>query len=96
MSRLESTQHAADLAVSGAWRGTKTHELFEELGWETLAHADQYLNSFDQCCIKSWNNLDLTDHTESSHYSSIQKALLQLIGPKKRHLDLLGMNDRLG
>ena len=31
MSKLESTQYAAVLAVSGAWRGTNTDKLFEEL-----------------------------------------------------------------
>ena len=45
MSKLESTQyHAAALAVSGAWRGTNTDTLFEELGWESLAHQATLLN----------------------------------------------------
>ena len=30
--RLESTQYSAALAVSGAWRGTNTDKLYEELG----------------------------------------------------------------
>ena len=38
MSKLESTQYAAAVAVSGAWRGTNTEKLFEELGWGSLAH----------------------------------------------------------
>ena len=38
VSKLESTQYAAALAVSGAWRGTNTEKLFEEIGWEYLAH----------------------------------------------------------
>ena len=42
MSKLESTQHAAALSVSGAWRGTNTDKLFEELGWESLAHRRWY------------------------------------------------------
>ena len=42
MSKLESTQYAAALAVSGAWRGTDTDKLFEELGWESLAHRRWY------------------------------------------------------
>ena len=37
MNKLESTQYVAALAVSGAWRGTSTEKLFEELGWESLA-----------------------------------------------------------
>ena len=42
MSKLESTQYAAALAVSGAWRGTNGDKLFEELGWESLAHRRWY------------------------------------------------------
>ena len=38
MSKLESTQYAAALAFSGTWRTTNTDKLFEELGWESLAH----------------------------------------------------------
>ena len=40
MSKLESTQHDAVLAVSGAWCGTSTDKVLEELGWETLATGD--------------------------------------------------------
>ena len=43
MSKLESIQYAAALAVSGAWRGTNTDKLFEELGWESLAHLCESL-----------------------------------------------------
>ena len=42
MSKLESTQYAAALAVSGAWRGINTDKLFEELGWESLAYRRWY------------------------------------------------------
>ena len=42
MSELESTQYAAALAVSGAWRRTSTDKLFEEHGWESLAHRRRY------------------------------------------------------
>ena len=38
MSKLESTQYAAALTVSGTWRGTYTGKLFEELGWKSQAH----------------------------------------------------------
>ena len=34
--RLESTQYSAALAVSGAWRGTNTDKIYQELGWEML------------------------------------------------------------
>ena len=40
--KLESTQYAAALAVSGTWRRNNTDKLFEELGWESLAHARWY------------------------------------------------------
>ena len=42
ITKLESTQYAAALAVSGAWRGTNTDKLFEELGWESLSHRRWY------------------------------------------------------
>ena len=42
MSKLDSTQYAAALAVSGAWRGTNPDKLFEILGWESLAHRRRY------------------------------------------------------
>ena len=37
MQRLESTQYQAALAVSGAWKGSSTTKLYEELGWESLS-----------------------------------------------------------
>ena len=42
MRKLESTQNAAALAVSGAWRGTNSDKSFEELCWESLAHRRWY------------------------------------------------------
>ena len=42
MSKLESTQYDAALSVSGAWRGTSTDKVLQELGWETLAHRRWY------------------------------------------------------
>ena len=36
MGTLESTQYQAALAVSGAWKGTNTEKIYNELGWETL------------------------------------------------------------
>ena len=35
LSKLQSTQHAAAPAATGAWRGTNTDKLFEELSWES-------------------------------------------------------------
>ena len=40
--KLESTQYSAALAVSGAWRGTNTEKLYEELGWEILYYRRWY------------------------------------------------------
>ena len=33
---LEQTQYSADLAVTGAWRGTSRQNLYNELGWDSL------------------------------------------------------------
>ena len=40
--QLESTQYTAALAVSGAWRGTNTDKIYEELGWEILYYRRWY------------------------------------------------------
>ena len=40
--RLESTQYSAVLAGSGAWRGTNTDKIYEELGWEILYYRRWY------------------------------------------------------
>ena len=40
--KLESTQYSVALAVTGAWRGTNTDRLYEELGWETLHYRRWY------------------------------------------------------
>ena len=42
MSKLESIQYDAALEVSGAWHGTITDKVLEELGWKTLAHRRWY------------------------------------------------------
>ena len=36
MRALESLQYQAALAVTGAWQGTSTQKIYEELGWESL------------------------------------------------------------
>ena len=33
---LDQTQYSADLAVTGAWRGTSRQRLYSELGWESF------------------------------------------------------------
>ena len=39
MQSIESTQYQAALAVSGAWKGSNTSKLYEELGWESLTEG---------------------------------------------------------
>ena len=36
MNILEKTQYQAALAITGAWKGTNTDKIYEELGWESL------------------------------------------------------------
>ena len=38
MKALESIQYQAALAVTGAWKGTSTKKIYEQLGWESLHH----------------------------------------------------------
>ena len=42
MSRLESAQYSAALAITGAWKGTSRDKIYHELGWETLADRRWY------------------------------------------------------
>ena len=42
MSRLESVQYAAALAITDAWRGTSRDKIYHELGWEPLADRRWY------------------------------------------------------
>ena len=37
MKEVEKVQYQAALAVSGAWQGSNSSKLYEELGWESLA-----------------------------------------------------------
>ena len=38
MRALESIQYQAGLAVTGAWKGSNTQKIYNELGWESLNH----------------------------------------------------------
>ena len=38
MRALESVQYLASLAVTGAWKGTSTSKIYNELKWESLHH----------------------------------------------------------
>ena len=42
MNVLESTQYQAALAVTGAWKGSNTDKIYEELGWESLHHRRNF------------------------------------------------------
>ena len=42
MQKLESLQYNAVLAITGAWRGTSTDKIYEELGWENLTNRRWY------------------------------------------------------
>ena len=37
MSKIESIQYQAALAITGTWKGTSRLRLYEELGWESLS-----------------------------------------------------------
>ena len=63
--RLERTQYAAALAVTGAWRGSSRQRLLEELGWESLYtrnfnpfNAPRFRHGFNCLSICTW--LDIT------------------------------------
>ena len=42
MSKIESIQYQAALAVTGTWKGTNRVKLYEELGWESLSDRSSY------------------------------------------------------
>ena len=42
MGKIESVQIQAAYAVSGAWKGTSTTKVYEELGWEWLSQRRWY------------------------------------------------------
>ena len=37
MTKAESIQYQADLAINGEWQGSNRPKLYEELGWESLS-----------------------------------------------------------
>ena len=55
MKALESVQYQAALAVTGAWKGTSTQKIYQELGWESLHHR-RYARRITQF-FKIINNL---------------------------------------
>ena len=42
MQKLESLQYNATLVITGAWHGTSTDRIYEELGWESLTNRRWY------------------------------------------------------
>ena len=55
MRSVESTQYQAGLAVSGAWKGSSTQKIYNELGWESLDNR----RKFRRLCLfyKIYNDL---------------------------------------
>ena len=47
MNRIERFQYQAALAVTGAWQGTNTDKIYEELGWEVFLNEDGFGGSFN-------------------------------------------------
>ena len=88
--RLESTQYSGALAVSGAWRGTNTDKIYEELGWEILYYRRWYrrLCHFsklqnDQRPLYLYNDttqelLSVTIYEDQTCLNHLQKALTDL------------------
>ena len=42
MDKIESVQYQAALAVTGAWKGTNTDKIYDELGWEPLTERRRF------------------------------------------------------
>ena len=55
MRTLESIQYRAVLAVTGAWKGSSSKKIYDELGWESLHHR-RYFRRITQF-FKIMNNL---------------------------------------
>ena len=55
MRSVESTQYQAGLAISGAWKGSSTLKIYNELGWESLDNRRR----FRRLCLfyKIYNDL---------------------------------------
>ena len=42
MNQIERVQYQAALAVTGAWKGTHTDKIYEQLGWESLTERRRF------------------------------------------------------
>ena len=88
---LESAQYFAALAVSGAWRGTNTEKIYEELGWEILYYRRWYRRLYhfyklqsDQRPLYLYNEiphnvLSVTIYEDQTCLNHLQKALTDLL-----------------
>ena len=58
MTSIESTQFQAALAVSGAWKGSNTSKLYEQLGWKSLTDRRCYrrLLQLNTILLESYNS----------------------------------------
>ena len=90
--RPESTQYSAVIAVSGAWRGTNTDKIYEELGWEIFYYKRWYRRlchflincevTKDHCAytMKYHKNvLSVIIYEDQTCLNHLQKALTDLV-----------------
>ena len=86
MEKLELVQYSAALAITGAWRGTYSRKIYNELGWESLDSRRwcRHLTSF----YKITNNLT-PDYTRDpipplhrSQYSLRNQDVIEQLRPR--------------
>ena len=57
--RMEQSQYSGALAVTGAWQGTSSHMLYDELGWNSLClrrwyrHMCHFFNPKAACSLRA-------------------------------------------
>ena len=97
IKRLESTQYSAALAVSGAWRGTNTDKIYEELGLEILYHRRWYrrLCHFYKLQSEQRHYTYITKYHKNIHPVTIYKDQTCLNHPQKVLTDLLTLIFRI-
>ena len=87
--KLKSVQYSAALAVSGAWKGTKTDRIYEELGWESLlpyslAHKSENVYNLSDILIR--------DHDVRTYFTGPQShgKILHFAGSGHRRISSCG------
>ena len=48
MDKIESIQYQAALSLTGAWKGTNTDKIYDEVGWEPLTERRRFLRRLVQ------------------------------------------------